>query len=221
MQYTFGDCRFNVASRELTRKGQAVHLSPKAFDLLRLLIEKRPAVLSKQDLMSSLWPDTFVVEANLPVLVGELRAAIGDRAAATSASKTHHGIGYSFAADVVESSAPKLGATHVPEVLLKVGTRRIALGPGLNGVGRDPACDVFLNDASVSRSHAHITVSAETATVVDVGSKNGTFVRGTRIAEATPLVDGDALRFGSIEAEFIVVSYRDSQSTVTLDRPNR
>lgn len=215
MQYTFGACRFNVASRELTRNGEAVHLSPKAFDLLRLLIEKRPAVLSKQDLMSSLWPDTFVVEANLPVLVGELRAAIGDRAAATSAIKTHHGIGYSFAADVVEGPSG-LATADPPLAFLKSGQRRFALAFGVNEVGRQQECDVCINDASVSRSHAKIHVAADGITLVDLGSKNGTAVNGTAVSGATKLKDGDEVKFGQVRLQLFVVTPRDAASTVTL-----
>src|SRR5437870_5496759 len=103
MRYTFGHCRLDVASRELTLRKNAVHLSPKAFELLCLLIEHRPRVLTKAELMTALWPQTFVVEANLPVIVGELRSALGDRSASSSAIKTHHGVGYSFAAEARES----------------------------------------------------------------------------------------------------------------------
>lgn len=53
-------------------------LSPKAFELLRLLVEDRPRVVPKAELMQRLWPDSFVEEANLPVLVAEARATIGD-----------------------------------------------------------------------------------------------------------------------------------------------
>ena len=82
MRFSFGNCQLDTASREFVRRGEAVHLSPKAFDLLRLLIEQRPRVVSKAELMQALWPDTFVVEGNLPVLVAEVREALGDRAEA-------------------------------------------------------------------------------------------------------------------------------------------
>ncbi|MGD9903044.1 MAG: transcriptional regulator, partial [Vicinamibacterales bacterium] len=84
MRYAFGRCRLDTASRELVRDGEAVHLSPKAFELLRLLIDARPSVIAKAELMTKLWPDAFVVEANLPVLIGEVRAALGDTASAAS-----------------------------------------------------------------------------------------------------------------------------------------
>ena len=74
----FGDVVVDTRTRELTRAGQPVALSPKAFELLLLLIESRPQAVSKQALQDRLWPDTFVVEKNLANLVAEIRRALGD-----------------------------------------------------------------------------------------------------------------------------------------------
>lgn len=216
MRYTFGKCRLDVASRELLRDGEAVHLSPKAFDLLCALIDERPRVLSKTELMGMLWPDTFVVEANLPVIVGELRTALGDRSADISAIKTHHGIGYSFVADVRQSRAGA-DTSEITGIrwILRSGGRRMSLGRGVNIVGRDEECDVYLNDASVSRHHARISVSADGIAVDDTDSKNGTRVNGKRITEVTTLADGDQIEFGSV-ATTLVASRVDDPSTLTL-----
>jgi Transcriptional regulatory protein, C terminal len=73
----FGDFIVDTDTRELLRESRPVHLSPKAFQLLELLVTARPRALSKDALYKRLWPNTFVVEANLSNLVGELRAAIG------------------------------------------------------------------------------------------------------------------------------------------------
>ena len=203
MRYAFGRCRLDTASRELMRDGEAVHLSPKAFELLRLLIEARPSVLTKTQLMTNLWPDAFVVEANLPVLVGEVRSALGDVAAAASSIRTHHGVGYSFVSDVRETrSSGGLVPADGPLALLRVGNRTIVLGTGVNSVGRDPECDVYLNDASVSRHHARIAVEGSAATVEDLGSKNGTMLRGDRVSTRTVLRDGDEMVFGSVRAQY-------------------
>jgi DNA-binding winged helix-turn-helix (wHTH) protein len=67
----FGDVLFDLAARQVFRGAAEVHLSGKAFELLRYLIERRPQAVSKQDLQAHLWPDTFVTEANLPSLVAE------------------------------------------------------------------------------------------------------------------------------------------------------
>ncbi|MEW6321727.1 MAG: FHA domain-containing protein [Acidobacteriota bacterium] len=201
MRYIFGRCRFDTTSRELIRDGEAVPLSPKVFELLAVLIEARPAVVAKADLMERIWRGTHVVEANLPVLVGQARMALGDPARGPGAIRTHHGLGYSFAADVRElrsRSAPADG----PLAWLAFERRRVLLTPGINVVGRDDEADVFVNDASVSRRHATVTVDGLRAVVEDAGSKNGTRVGGALVAQPTPVEDGDELQFGAVRARF-------------------
>jgi DNA-binding winged helix-turn-helix (wHTH) protein len=78
----FGEVRFDDEARQLSKHEHPVHLSGKAYELLRLLLERRPAALSKAELQEHLWPDTFVSEANLPTLVTEIRDAIDDDAVA-------------------------------------------------------------------------------------------------------------------------------------------
>jgi DNA-binding winged helix-turn-helix (wHTH) protein len=217
MIYLFGRCRLDVSSRALTRDSEAVHLSPKAFHLLRLLIEARPKVLTKAELMEQLWPDAFVVEANLPVLVGEVRTATGDGGNGSPVIKTHHGVGYSFAAQTTEMGS--FGAQNIvpegPRLVLHVIGRRIMLVPGINRVGRDHDANVHLNDASVSRAHARIVVEGTAATVEDLASKNGTWVNGVPTHESKPLADGDELMFGSVRARF-VIERPDDPTTQTL-----
>ena len=216
MRYLFANCLLDTKSREFRRASTEVHLSPKAHELLHLLIAQRPRVVSKAELMQALWPDTFVVEGNLPVLVAELRSAIGPRpTVAAAVIKTHHGIGYSFAAPVLASKSDLPADEGGTGALLTIGGRRIALGPGENEIGRDPECDVHINDASVSRAHARITLAAAVATLVDRGSKNGTRVNGTLIEAAVELRDGDELTFGQVSAQY-QVERRNSDSTLAL-----
>jgi DNA-binding winged helix-turn-helix (wHTH) protein len=75
----FGPFAIDSDTRQLLRAGTEVHLSPKAFDLLCTLIESRPKVVEKETLHARIWPDTYVVDANLNVLVSEIRRAIGDK----------------------------------------------------------------------------------------------------------------------------------------------
>jgi DNA-binding winged helix-turn-helix (wHTH) protein len=216
MRYLFANCLLDTKSREFRRGTIDVHLSPKAYELLHLLIAQRPRVVSKAELMQTLWPDTFVVEGNLPVLVAELRSAIGPRpTVAAGVIKTHHGIGYSFAAPVLASKSRLMPDQGGAGALLEIGTRRIELSPGENEIGRDPECDVHINDASVSRHHARITLAAAVATLVDRGSKNGTKVNGTLIDAPVELQDGDELTFGQVTARYHI-ERRDSDSTLAL-----
>ena len=68
------------AGRRLLRDGADVHLTPKAFELLQLLIDRRPAAVAKNAIMEALWPSTFVLEANVANLIAEIRVALGDDA---------------------------------------------------------------------------------------------------------------------------------------------
>jgi DNA-binding winged helix-turn-helix (wHTH) protein len=93
---TFGEFVLDPDTRELLRGNTPVPLSPKAFQLLAVLVENRPKALSKSDLQERLWPGTFVVEKNLTNLVTEIRAALGDDASDPVFVRTVHRFGYAF-----------------------------------------------------------------------------------------------------------------------------
>src|SRR4051812_29126765 len=78
--YEFGPYRLNVDARLLTREHQPVALAPKTFELLLLLVRRAGEALSKQELLSGLWPDTFVEEGNLSFQISTLRKALGEEA---------------------------------------------------------------------------------------------------------------------------------------------
>src|SRR5690242_14452929 len=103
--WQFGEFRLDVAARQLFRRDEEIHLTPKAFELLRFLVEQRPRAVSKSELQEKLWPDTFVSEANLSVLVAEIRAALGDPARQPETIRTVHGYGYAFAGNATELSS--------------------------------------------------------------------------------------------------------------------
>src|SRR5580765_8078199 len=96
MQVRFDTFLLDSETRELLRDGHSVPLSPKAFDLLRILVADRPKAISKSDLQERLWPDTFVVEKNLANLVSEIREAIGDDPSNPRFIRTVHRFGYAF-----------------------------------------------------------------------------------------------------------------------------
>jgi len=191
MRLRFGEVVLDSGARVLRRGADDVHLSPKALELLELLLARRPDAVAKQELYDALWPDTFVVEANLPVLIREVRSAIGDDDHAII--KTVHRFGYRFDADVRDD-----GSLHV----LIHGDRQIRLRSGENVVGRDAAADVVVESSTVSRRHAIITIDGDVATLTDLGSKNGTRLDGRAVDGSVPLPDGAALRFGAIEMTY-------------------
>ena len=111
--YHFGPYRLDVALSRLERNGTAVPLPPKAFDLLVLLARNTHRVLSKQELIATLWPDSFVEEANLTQHVYTLRRALGDQANGRPYIETVPRRGYRLAAPdrvTPEPAAPATGA---------------------------------------------------------------------------------------------------------------
>jgi pSer/pThr/pTyr-binding forkhead associated (FHA) protein len=79
-----------------------------------------------------------------------------------------------------------------------------ALADGETIIGRDPRCQVWLDHSGVSRRHAQISIGqgSDRPMLTDLGSTNGTFVRGERVEEPTPLADGDVIKVGSISVKF-------------------
>lgn len=191
MRYAIGGFDLDVEARQLYRGGSAVHLSPKAFDLLELLVAQRPRAVPKRELYDKLWPDTFVVEANLPMLIREIRAAMGDEGKETIRTVHRHG----YACSPGPNAARSASAEHV---LLR-GDREYFLVPGENLVGRDSAAIVRIAATSVSRRHATITVAGESATLTDLKSKNGTRFNGVILTRPEVLRDGGVIEFGSVE----------------------
>src|SRR6185436_16384220 len=98
------------------RGNRELRLSPKAFELLRLLVDERPRAMSKNELLERLWPDTFVAEANLPSLIAEVRDVTGDDADEPRFIRTIRRFGYAFCGTITDadsdrsSGAPPLGS---------------------------------------------------------------------------------------------------------------
>jgi DNA-binding winged helix-turn-helix (wHTH) protein len=198
----FAEFRVDADTRQLFRKDEERHLTPKAFDLLRLLIENRPNAISKTELQERLWPATFVTEANLAILIGEIRKALDDSARRSRFIRTVHRFGYAFGAPATRVGSSRAGSSGDTICWLTSKAQRFGLSQGEHLVGRAPEADVSLDHASVSRRHARILVTKGGATVEDLGSKNGTSVGRGRIKGPTTLEDGDRIRFGSVALTF-------------------
>jgi len=217
MRLKFEDCVLDLDTREVLREGQTVSVSPKAFALLELLALRRPKALSKAEIHGALWPDTFVSETNLANLVVELRAALGDDAHDPRIVRTVPRFGYAFCAEARPDSRESRDAasTGGVEHRLVWGRREIALVPGENLLGRDHSAVVWVNDESVSRRHARILVSEDGASLEDLGSKNGTFLRGRPVTRPTRLQDGDEFTLGEVVAPLRFHSFAGGATTRT------
>jgi DNA-binding winged helix-turn-helix (wHTH) protein len=203
----FGAFVLDTGTRELLRDGAPVHLSPKAFQLLEMLVANAPRAMSKAELQDALWPGVFVIEANLQHLVGEIRVALADNPRRPRFIRTVHRFGYAFKTGTVESSS-EVRPPVVCRLLTDEG--RVTLVEGEHLVGRDPAADVMLDSATVSRRHAKIRVTGTEVTVEDLGSRNGSFVHGEPITGTVRLTDGDVVRFGRVAVTLRLYARRGS-----------
>jgi DNA-binding winged helix-turn-helix (wHTH) protein len=202
-------------TRELLRDGHSVPLSPKAFDLLSILVADRPKAISKSDLQERLWPATCVVEKNLANLVSEIRDALGDDPSKPRFIRTVHRFGYAFRETLprAETGRPASRDGDV-SFLLKWVNGRVTLDEGAHVLGRDPDVEIFLNSPGVSRRHALITISPGRATIEDLGSKTGTFVGDQRVEGARSLGDGDIIGVGSVKLTLRMLQAPTSTETV-------
>jgi DNA-binding winged helix-turn-helix (wHTH) protein/TolB-like protein len=119
--YEFGPFRLNVNDRLLERNRALVALTPKVFDMLLLLVEHSGHVLDKNDLIESLWPDSFVEESSLTQNISLLRRALGEGGSENQYIQTIPKRGYRFVGSVQEvrlsSSELKLQERSSAEVL--------------------------------------------------------------------------------------------------------
>jgi DNA-binding winged helix-turn-helix (wHTH) protein len=214
MSLRFADCALDVDARRLFRGSSEVHLSPKAFETLKVLVESRPSALSKAHLLERVWPGVFVSDASLTRAVSEIRNSLGDRPGDGCIVRTVHGYGYAFAADVDGDARDQRAMSDAePRVCWLISAARtLALRAGEQIVGRDPKTDLPIDSPKISRRHARIVVNAPHATIEDLGSKNGTFVRGVRIRGPMKLQDGDKVRIGRLTFVFRVDTSRSTET---------
>lgn len=208
MVYRFDDFVIDFDTRQLLRNAVEIHLTPKAFDLLHVLIDERARAVSKSELQERIWPATFVEETNLASLAAEIRRALGDSAAEPRYLRTVYGFGYRFVGSV------NVGAAAVKR-WLTFDRREIPLMEGENVIGRAPDAAIQIESPSLSRYHARVIVKAGEATLEDLGSKNGTRINGNPITTPAALTDGDEIRLGAIVLRFRVASPMNPTETMS------
>jgi DNA-binding winged helix-turn-helix (wHTH) protein len=208
MIYQFGDVQVDTAARQATRAGAPAHLTKKAFDLLVLLIEQRPDVVSKEDIHARLWPDTFVSESSVQALISEIRQAL--EGGARGIVRTVHGVGYAFASNVTEVARDT--RSRAARAWLLADTWRVPLHDGDNVLGRGSDDVIAIDAPGISRRHARISIGEE-VTIEDLGSKNGTWLRDHRLTASALLTDGDHVRLGSVLFTFRLARAMESTDT--------
>lgn len=186
---------FDSDQKALLRGGVPVHLTPRAFRLLEMLIRQRPNAVSKRDLLDHVWSGNIVDEANLKTLVLEIRHALEERGGRPEVIRTVFGFGYAFAGeaeeeeDVVERPAM---------VSVRWEDQSLLLPDGAHLIGRRADCPICIQAPSVSRVHARLDVERDRLRIEDLRSKNGTFVDGRRISGMVELLDRPDVRIGEV-----------------------
>ena len=210
---SFGDFVLDTDARELRRGGQPVLLTPKAYQLLEVLVRHSPKALSKSATAGA---------ALARYVRGREESRQSDRRDPRSARRRRHASAVRPDRAPVRLRVPGPGcgaacerghcAADVRFRLVWAGGR-VGLADGEHVLGRDPDLELFLDSPDVSRHHARIRIAGDEATIEDLDSKNGTFVTDRRLDAAARLVDGDSIRIGSVRLTFSAVRSRGSTET--------
>jgi DNA-binding winged helix-turn-helix (wHTH) protein len=199
------------AERRLAwRGGHSLHLTRKAFDLLLLLLDRAPAVITKDELHQRLWPGTFVTDSTVAGVIKELRRVLAGPVASPPLIRTVHGVGYAFTGTIEHGERDATGGVRC---WLAAGERRVRLDVGITEMGRDPDVAVWIDSPDASRRHARIVLDGTAAVIEDLGSKNGTWINERPVTAPTPLQDGDAVRIGTTLLVFRVSAVAASTAT--------
>jgi DNA-binding winged helix-turn-helix (wHTH) protein/pimeloyl-ACP methyl ester carboxylesterase len=139
--YEFGAFRIDPVERVLTNGGQPVPLTPKAFEMLLVLVEHSGRVLAKDELMKLVWPDTFVEEANIAVNISMLRKVVGEGCIQTVPRR-----GYRFSAEVTLTGEPD-EVVSVKRTTSRVVIEEVDVPDGSTGSAEAPALHTGLRRA--------------------------------------------------------------------------
>lgn len=211
MRLKFGDCVLDLRARQLERADKVVPLEPKMYELLEVLIRRRPAVVTNNELDELLWPEVYVERTSLTRLISELRSVLGDTPRDSQIIRTVYKTGYAFCAEAT-TLVPTAAAATI-EIAWKGHAWPLPDGEHL--AGRDAECSVIVDATTVSRRHVRITVVSGSVTLEDLESTNGTFVNGKRISVPTRVVPGSEIAIGNEKLQLRVRG--SSARTVKVD----
>jgi DNA-binding winged helix-turn-helix (wHTH) protein len=201
MIVSFSEFVLDADRRLLLRGDDPVHLEPKAYELLSLLVSRHPAAISKKSIHEALWGDTWVSESSLAGLIADLRTALGDDHEQPRFIRTVRGFGYAFCATTVGDAA--LLEERPRWTALRLG-REIPLREGAHLVGRGEECAIRCESVRVSRRHARLRIEGDRATIEDLGSRNGTWLHGRRLEGPAEIAPGDSVMIGGDEISFVL-----------------
>jgi DNA-binding winged helix-turn-helix (wHTH) protein len=203
----------DVGARLVRRKGIDVHLAPKAFELLLILVRNQPNAVAHDQLHAALWPGIHVSETSLAALVTQLRKALGDTSDDGRVIRTLHRVGYAFIGEAIVTGHTPVTGAPASRLIWRGESYEVPAGESV--IGRDRACAIRMDADSVSRHHARLHVTERGVSIEDLGSKNGTWVEGERVHGTVLLTDGMVFRVGSETVRFeIGIDARPTKTAV-------
>jgi predicted ATPase/DNA-binding winged helix-turn-helix (wHTH) protein len=133
----FAPFRLDLRNQCLWRDERVITLTPKAYAVLLCLLKNHRQLVTKEELLNAVWPETHVTDAALKVCIGELRKALGDDARQPLFIETSHRRGYRFIGTITEERSEKLGASSTLTSGRLSAPLRLRLSPPVGLVGRD------------------------------------------------------------------------------------
>jgi len=195
--FRLGDWLVEPDLNRISLGDSVIRLEPKVMDLLDCLVSRAGEVITKHDLIDSVWRTEYVAYTTLTHAIAELRRSLGDKARNPRYIETISKRGYRIVAPVehLEAGASDLGPRpRTPAI--EIGARTVYLRAGENVIGRAREAEVFVDSRQVSRRHARIVVDGDVAVIEDLGSKNGTRVGDKQVHGMHELRHGDEIQIG-------------------------
>ncbi len=198
--FRIGEWLVEPSLNRLSRGGESFQLELKLMEVLVHLAERPGELVSKRDLVDAVWRVEVISDGTLTRAVALLRKAFGDDARHPRYIETIPKRGYRLVAPVRAHDGR--GAASL-RFKVETPDGEVPLAEGDNLIGRDSRAEIRIDVGGVSRRHALIIVDGDTATLKDLGSKNGTSLRGQRVERPTRLAHGDEIRIGHKVARLV------------------
>ena len=185
MRVRFGECVLDSETRQLSVGGDDRPHAAQGVPVPRAPSREPAQSPLEEQIHEKLWPGTFISDSTLTSLLVEVRDVIGDEARHPLYVRTVHRFGYAFCGRRRGGERRgRAGPARRWSCWVLQRGKRTALAPGETLIGRDPAAVLLIDDPSVSRRHARILVADGSATLEDLGSKNGTHLDDRKVESA-------------------------------------